>query len=55
MRQIALDDDLEGWPQSCRQNLVACDGTMGLSNPEVQRELKEKLHSCFMNFSAKPR
>ncbi|WP_287803822.1 HAD domain-containing protein [Diaphorobacter sp.] len=52
---IALDDDLEGWPQSCRQNLVACDGTMGLSNPEVQRELKEKLHSCFMNVSAKPR
>lgn len=39
---IALDDDLEDWPQSCRQNLVACDGTMGLSNPEVQRELKEK-------------
>lgn len=23
---IALEDDLEGWPDSCRQNLVACDG-----------------------------
>ena len=32
---IALDDDLEDWPDSCRQNLVACEGTTGLSNPEV--------------------
>ena len=44
---IALDDDLEGWPDSCRQNLVACDGTTGLSNPGVQQELKERLRSCF--------
>ncbi len=51
---IALDDDLEGWPDSCRQNLVACDGTTGLSNPHVQRELREKLHSCFVALSAKP-
>ena len=52
---IALDDDLEGWPDSCRQNLVACDGTTGLSNSEVQHELREKLRSCFVALSANPR
>lgn len=50
---IALDDDLEGWPESCRRNLVACDGTTGLSNPDVQQALREKLHSCFVALSAK--
>ena len=50
---IALDDDLEGWPDSCRQNLVACEGTTGLSNPEVQHELREKLRSCHVASSAK--
>lgn len=44
---IALDDDLEGWPDSCRQNLVACDGSTGLSNPVVQYKLKDKLCNCF--------
>jgi hypothetical protein len=43
---IALDDDLEDWSDACRQNLVACDGTTGLSDPAVQRELGEKLRRC---------
>lgn len=51
---IALDDDLEGWPEPCRQNLVACEGTTGLSNPEVQRELREKLRGCHEGLSLKP-
>ena len=50
---IALDDDLEDWPDSCRQNLVACEGTTGLSNPEVQHELREKLRSCHVALSAR--
>ncbi len=51
---IALHDDLEGWPDSCRQNLVACEGTTGLSNPEVQQELREKLRCSLAALSAKP-
>ena len=43
---LALDDDLEDWPESSRQNLVACDGFTGLSSPEVQCELREKLQRC---------
>ena len=43
---LALDDDLEGWPEACRENLIACDGTTGLSDGEVQRELGEKLQRC---------
>ena len=50
---IALDDDLEDWPDSCRQNLVACEGTTSLSNPEVQHELREKLRSCHVALSAR--
>jgi len=50
---IALDDDLEDWPDSCRQNLIACEGTTGLSNPEVQHELREKLRSCHVALSAR--
>lgn len=56
---LALDDDLEGWPDSCRQtwshatDLVARDGNTGLSNPKVQHELREKLHSCHIAASAK--
>ncbi|WP_366518953.1 HAD domain-containing protein [Acidovorax sp.] len=51
---IALDDDLEDWPDSCRKNLVACEGTTGLSNPEVQHALREKLRSCHVALSARP-
>ena len=51
---IALDDDLEGWPESCRQNLVACDGTRGLSDPGAQHELREKLRCCLVALSVKP-
>lgn len=43
---LALDDDVAGWPSFELQNLVACDGTTGLSCPHVQLELRQKLAKC---------
>ena len=43
---LALDDDVQDWPDASRQNLIACEGRTGLSDPEVQRELVEKLQRC---------
>jgi hypothetical protein len=40
---LALDDDIEDWPAEHRHNLVACDGTTGLSDPRVRAELAAKL------------
>ena len=40
---IALDDDVEDWPSQAIDNLVACEGTTGLSSPIVRRELRRKL------------
>jgi hypothetical protein len=43
---LALDDDVQDWPDASKQNLIACEGSKGLSDPEVQRELSEKLRHC---------
>lgn len=43
---LALDDDVQDWPDAFRDNLIACEGTAGLSDPRVQQELEEKLLSC---------
>ena len=43
MQWLALDDDTEDWPKWALDNLVACDGATGLSNPRVQVELRAKL------------
>ncbi|MBT9466269.1 MAG: hypothetical protein IV113_19785 [Hydrogenophaga sp.] len=43
---LALDDDLDGWPEWARDNLVACDGRTGLSDTKVRAELSEKLGRC---------
>jgi len=40
---IAIDDDVEDWPSQALDNLVACEGTTGLSSSEVRRELRRKL------------
>lgn len=40
---LALDDDSQGWPESCRENLVRTDEVLGLSAPAVQDELRAKL------------
>lgn len=42
---LALDDDVEDWPDHLRDNLVACDGSTGLSSPSVREELEKKLSS----------
>jgi hypothetical protein len=40
---IALDDDDAGWPEWCRDHLVLCDPTLGISVPAVLEELERKL------------
>jgi len=40
---LAIDDDTEDWPDDLRNNLVACQGSTGLSSPEVRAELRRKL------------
>ena len=40
---VALDDDIEDWPQSAQAHLIACDGSMGLSCPLVRDALHQKL------------
>jgi HAD domain in Swiss Army Knife RNA repair proteins len=40
---LALDDDIGDWPQELRANLVACEGSTGLSSPYVRDELRQKL------------
>jgi hypothetical protein len=43
---LALDDDVSDWPHWAREHLVACDGTTGLSDFNVQAELATKLARC---------
>jgi hypothetical protein len=43
---LALDDDTDNWPEWARHNLVPCNGSLGLSCPNVQAELHEKLLWC---------
>lgn len=40
---IALDDDLDGWPSEAMENLIACNGSTGLSDVFTQNALKERL------------
>ncbi|WP_431273645.1 HAD domain-containing protein [Variovorax ureilyticus] len=40
---LAIDDDDEGWPDCCRSKLVRSHAEMGISDPDVLRELREKL------------
>lgn len=42
-RWLALDDDVEDWPEGIVQHLIACDGRTGLSSVRVQYELKTRL------------
>lgn len=43
---LALDDDFDEWPEWARANLVACNGSAGLSEARVRTELSEKLQRC---------
>lgn len=40
---IALDNDAVGWPDELRHHLVQVDDWLGLSNPEAQKQLSERL------------
>ncbi|MPW18931.1 hypothetical protein GCT13_19015 [Paraburkholderia sp. CNPSo 3157] len=40
---LALDDDWLHWPAWCRENLIRTDPVLGISEPSVLAELKEKL------------
>jgi hypothetical protein len=42
-RWLALDDDDTGWPPGQRRNLVRTPGRFGLSYPDAQTELADKL------------
>lgn len=39
----ALDDDTLDWPARCHDKLIACDGGLGLSAPEVRDALDRQL------------
>lgn len=45
---LAIDDDTQNWPEWARGNLVACDGSTGLSSPLVQAELHAQLRWCVL-------
>lgn len=42
---IALDDDAKDWPEEALDHLIQCDGTVGLSDVQVQRKLCAWLRS----------
>ncbi len=42
---LALDDDTRGWSESGLANLIACPGDVGLSDPQVQSRVLQRLTS----------
>jgi hypothetical protein len=42
-RWLAIDDDLEGWPDDDRAHVVGCSPLIGLSGEAAQAKLKTKL------------
>lgn len=51
-RWLALDDDVNGWPQSTLDNLIPCDGDLGLSCSRTQSLLSERLRAAHAELSA---
>lgn len=43
---LALDDDIEEWPTTILDRLVACDGRTGLSEPQTRQALRSMLQKC---------
>lgn len=43
---LALDDDIEDWPTTILDRLVACDGRTGLSDPQTRQALRNMLQKC---------
>jgi hypothetical protein len=44
---FALDDDAFGWPVVCKQNLILTSGQLGLSDPEVQEKIRQRLAEMY--------
>lgn len=42
-RWLAIDDDVEGWPDECRTPLVDTDGMLGIAAPDTRALLHRKL------------
>ena len=40
---FAIDDDDYFWPAFCRDNLIKTDGATGISAPEIQDAIRERL------------
>ena len=37
---FAIDDDDGGWPERCRDKLVRTDGSLGISDPQIQSAIR---------------
>ncbi|KVW95884.1 HAD domain-containing protein [Thiobacillus denitrificans] len=46
-RWIAIDDDLTGWPDDSREQLVATDSNLGIAAPDVRSLLLRKLEGLW--------
>lgn len=46
-RWLAIDDNDEGWPEWCRENLVKTDETFGIGEPAVRVQLESMLEATF--------
>lgn len=44
---VAVDDAIENWPRWCMKNLVASNPVLGISCPQVRKELAEKMEASF--------
>jgi len=40
---LAVDNDDVGWPSHCRSNLIKTDDELGLSDPNIQVEIRTRL------------
>lgn len=42
-RWFAIDDDDLDWPPWCKKNLIKTDGALGISEPAIQKAIRDKL------------
>jgi hypothetical protein len=47
-RWVAIDDDCKDWPVDHLDRLIRCNGKLGLSAPDVQKQLREKLRDLVL-------
>lgn len=40
---FAIDDDVMGWPEWCRNNLIRTDGALGISDLTIQDAIRKFL------------